>query len=118
MLRLTDARATGRLDVSADELDELIDRLGQELEMARASRGGVRGDVRTALLERLSAIDRDLLALARQSLSLETQQRLQEEAAVELQPFRSAMGESRYQQALQSATDHLLRGRLGLPTLT
>ncbi len=115
LLRLTDARATGTLGAAADVL---LDRLGQELETARASKGGVRGDARTALLERLSSIDRELLALARQSLSQEVRQALQDEAARELQSFRSAMGETRYQQALQSATDHLLRSRLGLPILT
>ncbi len=115
LLRLTDARATGSL---GDPADALIDRLGQELESARGSRGGVRGDARAALMERLTAIDRDLLTLARQSVSQEVQQRLQEEAAVEIQPFRLAMGEMRYQQALQSATDHLLRSRLGLPTVS
>jgi hypothetical protein len=115
LLRLTDARATGSLGESADAL---IDRLGQELERARASRGGVRGDARAALMARLTAIDCELLTLARQSVSKEVQQQLQKEAAVEIQPFRSAMGETRYQQAVQSATDHLLRSRLGLPTVS
>jgi len=115
LLRLTDARATGRLGEPADVL---IDRLGHELENARASRGGVRGQARTALMERLEAIDSELLALARQSVSPDVQQRLQEAADLEIKPFRSAMGEARYQQALQSATNHLLRNWLNLPTLS
>src|SRR4051812_44074997 len=55
--RLTTARASGVLDA---RFDDLLDRVANEFDRAR----GIRGDKRQALLERLSALDRELLDAA------------------------------------------------------
>ncbi len=62
MLRLTQARANGSL---GDEFDALIDRAAAELDAARARAGGLRGEARQALLERLTALDAELVQQAR-----------------------------------------------------
>ena len=65
VLRLTAARASGRID---EAFDAVIDRAARELDLARASGGGVRGEARQALIDRLAALDGELLQAARAAL--------------------------------------------------
>jgi hypothetical protein len=58
VLRLSNARATGRL---GPEADAVLDRVSAELDEARAHARGLRGAARRALIERLAEIDRDLV---------------------------------------------------------
>src|SRR5687768_15784135 len=60
LTKLTQARVEGALGPDADPL---IDRVSAELDAARASSRGVRGEARHALIERLEDLDRRLLAL-------------------------------------------------------
>ncbi len=114
LLRLTNARASGAL---GDELDGVLDRLAAEVETARAAKGGVRGAARRALAERLAALDAELVTMAWQALRPDEQRRLEEEAAAEIAPFRSAMPQERYTHVLEIATKRRVRDRAGLPTL-
>src|SRR5262249_20363915 len=68
LIKLTNARATG---VLGPGVDSLIDQLSTELDRARGAAGGLRGDARRALIERLAAADASLVSIARQSVSAE-----------------------------------------------
>jgi hypothetical protein len=115
VIRLTNARATGALGADADDL---VDRISRELDAARASSRGLRGDARRALLERLTALDAELVAMARAALGDSERQAFEREASVDLAGFRDAMTAQAYQRAREAAIDRLARERFGLPTLS
>jgi len=115
VVRLTNARATGALGADADAL---VDRAARELDAARASSRGLRGEARRALLERLAALDAELLAMARASLGAAERQALESEADAELAGFRDAMTVEAYCRAREAAIDQLARERFGLPILS
>ena len=110
--RLTAARASGRL--SAD-FDRLIDRASADLDVARAAAGGVRGEARAVLLARLTDLDVDLLAAAREQLDAEALAAMAREAEDELAPFRPGMRPDAYARARAAVIDRLVRARCGLP---
>ena len=114
LLKLTSARASGKL---GNGFDALIDRVSSELEIARASAGGVRGDARQALIERLAALDDELVREARASLDDEQLAALSREAAEELTSFRERMSAEAFARARDNALSRLVRERFGLPTL-
>ena len=115
VLKLTAARAGGKL---GDEFDAIIDRTSRELDVARASAGGVRGDARQALIARLSALDADLLQGARAALTESDLSALTREATGELASFRERMTADAFARALDGALARLIRERFGLPTMT
>lgn len=114
VLKLTAARAGGKL---GDEFDGLIDRVSRELDTARASAGGVRGEARQALIARLSALDAELLNGARTTLSEGDLSALTREATDELASFRERMTPDAFARAIDSALSKLIRERFGLPTM-
>ncbi len=114
VLRLTAARASGSL---GDAFDELIDRVARELDLARASAGGVRGDARQALVARLSALDAKLIEGARASLDEAAVARLIRESHEELAAFRELMTADAYERAHDAAVARLIRERLNLPSI-
>src|SRR5262245_35253882 len=112
--RLTSARAAGSID---ETFDAIIDRVSADLDVARAKSGGVRGDERSRLLDRLAAIDGDMLALARAHVDSAALDHLDREADEELSSFRAGMASDAYARAHEAAVGHLLRARLNLPTI-
>jgi hypothetical protein len=114
VLRLTSARAGGSL---GDEFDALIDRAAAELDAARAKAGGLRGAARQALLDRLTALDAELVRQARATLNEATRATLTREAESELAGFRGGMSPDAFARALDAATDRLVRERVKLPTI-
>jgi hypothetical protein len=114
LLRLSSARASGAL---GDAFDALIDRVSAELDAARAKAGGLRGAARQTLIDRLTAIDAEMLETARASLDPAAAATLGREAAEELAVFRSAMASDAYARARDAATARLVRERFGLPTV-
>jgi len=114
LMRLTDGRATGRLGA---EVDSVIDRIGHELEVARAARGGVRGETRREMVERLAAMDLELFEIAWTSLDAAVRQAIDERAAAEVAPFKSGMTADKASQVCDAARRRLVRERAGLPTL-
>jgi hypothetical protein len=114
VIRLTNARATGALGADADGL---VDRVSLELDAARTSSRGLRGDARRALIERLTALDAELLAMARVALGDSERVALEKEADADLTAFRDAMTAEAYRRAREAAIDRLVRERFGLPTL-
>jgi hypothetical protein len=113
-IRLTNARATGMVGVGADPL---IDRISRELDAARASARGLRGEPRRALIERLTALDAELVALARDALGEADRQACEREAEAELARYRDVMTSEAYRRAREAAVGRLARERFGLPTL-
>jgi hypothetical protein len=114
VLRLTSARALGRL---TEEFEDVLDRVARELDAARASARGIRGPARQALLQRLATIDRELLATARRSLDAAVLAEVERDAADDLTSFRERMTPEAYERARGAAVDRLIRNRLQLPTV-
>ena len=115
VLRLTAARAGGAL---GDEFDALIDRASAELDAARAKAGGLRGEARQELLDRLTALDAELVQQARATLDEGIRAALRREAESELAGFRGGMTAEAFARARDAALDRLVRERVKLPTIT
>jgi hypothetical protein len=114
VLRLTSARVAGTI---GGEADAVIDRIAQDLDAARASARGLRGEARQALVERLAEFDRELVELARKALAPADLAEIEGEASAELSGFRDAMPAGAYARAYQAAVDRLVRARARLPEL-
>lgn len=114
LLRLSNARAKGMVGVEADSL---IDRVSSELDAARATAGGIRGEARRALLDRLTTLDAELLTMARAALDGVQRQAFERDAEEELSGFRNRMAADAYRRAREAIVDRLARERLGLPTV-
>ena len=114
LLRLSSSRARGTL---GEAFDTLLDRVSIELDEAKARAGGLRGEARRALVERLAAIDADILQVARASLDADAIAALGREADADLAVFRTAMPADGYARARAAAIDRLVRARFGLPVI-
>ena len=115
VLRLTQARAGGPLGPA---FDEVIDRVARELDRARAGARGVRGDARQALLNRLIALDAELVQQAGATLDEPARASLARDAEEELAGFRAVMAPDAFARARDAAIDRLIRERFGLPTIS
>jgi len=115
LLKLSNARAKGLVGL---EVDDLIDRISSELDAARAMPGGMRGETRRALLDRLTALDAELLHVARAAVDDEHRQRCERDADEELSGFRDRMPAEAYRRARLALVDRLLREQLGLPVVS
>lgn len=114
VMRLTSARAGGAL---GESFDDLIDRAARELDAARADARGLRGAARDRLIDRLGALDRELLQHARLALDEAAVAALTREAEAELEPFRLGMSSEAFARARDGAIDRLVRERFRLPTV-
>jgi len=114
-LQLTSARATGSVGPA---IETVLDALSRELDAARGAARGLRGEARRAMIDRLAALDRELVQMARASLSEELLRICEREADEELDAFRARMPPAEFQRARDRAIDRLVRERLRLPTLT
>jgi hypothetical protein len=114
VVRLTAARANGSL---GDDFDALIDRASAELDAARGRSGGLRGPARQALLDRLAALDAEMVQQARATFDEAAQASLTHEAESELAAFRAGMTPEAFARARDAAIDRLVRERVKLPTI-
>ena len=114
LLRLTSARISGSLDAG---FDSLLDRVARELDGARSDARGVRGAARQALVERLAALDRELLDQARARLDDAALAVMAGDAEEDLSGFRAGMTAEAFTRARQAAIDRLVRERAHLPTI-
>ena len=112
--RLTSARASG---VLGEAFDPLIDRVSRELDAARSDPRGLRGEARRASIDRLAALDGELLTQAHGLLDDAARSALAAEADDELRPFRAAMPAEAYARAREAAFNRLVRERFKLPTI-
>ena len=112
--RLTALRASGRSHSFDRHLDEAV----RELDRTRAAAKQARGDARSVLLDRLDALDRELLDAARDAIDPPRRAALLAEAETEIAPFAARMtGEARAR-AIDAAFDRLLREAVGLPVIS
>jgi len=111
--RLTAARARGRSPGFDARLDEVV----RELDRHKASAKHARGEARTALIDRLSALDRELLEAARNEVDERQRQELRAQADAEIAPFASRMPPDAKTTALDAAFERLLRDFVALPSL-
>ena len=100
-----------------EPLDALVAASVQELDAARASANGLRGQARRALLDRLREIEGALIAAARQHASPRDLEQMAVEADSELAPFRDRMPDSSYAAAKDACINRLVRDRWKLPTI-
>ena len=87
-----------------------IDRLSGESKKSR-------GDARTAILDRLAALDRDLVQAAAAELDPDALATARREAEAELAPFGSRLSAEMRAQAVEAAFERLVRDSLGLPQI-
>lgn len=93
-----------------------LTRLVADLDALRPAVRGARGAARKAVIERLDAIDRVLLAAAREAAGPDLDG-LEADARAELSSFRSRLDAAAFARAVHASVDRLLRGRLGLPAV-
>jgi hypothetical protein len=99
-------------------LDGIADAMVRELDAVRGGARALRGESRQRLLERLRAMDRELLDAARRHIDVATIAALEAEAAAELAPFRDRLAPEAYDRSLRSAVDRLVREQRRLPVIT
>jgi hypothetical protein len=112
--RLTSIQAQRRF---GGALTSAVDGALAEIDALRGGARGLRGAVRGAALDRLRALDADVIAAARAESDADMLRTLAREAERELSPFAGRMTADAYGRALEAARDRLLRDRLGLPTI-
>jgi hypothetical protein len=115
LMRLTSARANNLIDA---RFEPLLDRVAHELDQVRQEPRGLRGEARRVVLERLDVLDREMLALAQESLGDADRAALTRDADDELSAFRASMPADAFARARANAFDRLLRDRFKLPILS
>jgi hypothetical protein len=112
VLKLTSARA-----IADDAVAAVLDRSLNAIEELRSGSGSVRGEARARAVRRLAEIDRELIEGVRSAVLPAVLGSSRREAEEELAGFAARMSPATYANALEGATDRLLRGRLGLPRI-
>jgi hypothetical protein len=95
-----------------------VDLRWKELDAGRATAGGMRGEARRALLDRLESLDAELLNIARAALDDVQRHTLERDADEELAGFRDRMTTDAFRRARVALVDRLVRERLGFPVVT
>jgi hypothetical protein len=111
------ARLTALRGSTGANLGDFVDTLVAELDAAKAGAKGLRGEARQKLLDRLQALDTQLLSSARERLDAAALRELGTDADAELAPFRDRMPPEAYGHARQACIDRLVRDRLSLPVV-
>jgi hypothetical protein len=111
--RLTAMRSSGRSAPFDRRLDEAV----RELDRARGVAKQARGDARSSLIDRLGALDRELLEAARAEIDPVRRAALVAEAESEIAPFAARMAGDARARAIEAAFDRLLRDAVGLPVI-
>jgi hypothetical protein len=112
--RLTALRASGRSAAFDRRLDDVV----RELDRARATAKHARGEARSTLIDRLAALDRELLDAARDEIDSPRRAALLAEAETEIAPFAARMAADARARAITAAFDRLLRDAAGLPLIS
>lgn len=112
--RLTVLRARPDLP---DAFHAQIDRVVRELDAQRAEARHLRGEARARLLDRLRALDSELVDAAEATLDEGAREALAREAAEDLAPFRARMATDVFAGAIDAGRRRLVRQQIGLPQL-
>ena len=115
LIKLTNAQATGVLGAS---LDPLIEQLSGELDRARTVAGGIRGDARRAMSERLAAADASMLSTARRAVAAPDLDAMWREVDALVGSIVDQMAPDARDHARARALDQLVRAHFHLPTIT
>ena len=112
--RLTILRGSGQ---AAAMPDAALETAVRAIDALAADAARVRGAARDAIIDRLAAIDADLMNAAVAQLSAEDRATLEREVAIELAPFQARMDPGAYARATRVALERLVRQRIGLPEI-
>ncbi len=112
--RLTATRADGRWSA---QFNARLDAAVRELEGLAGEAKKARGEARAQLIDRLAALDADLLAAAVDEIDPQQAQALKREAEAELAPFGSRMAPEVRDRAIGAAHHRLVREALGVPVI-
>jgi len=111
--RLTALRGSDR----SAQFRETLDAAVRELDSLRASAKQARGDVRTAIVARLAALDAALLDAARAEMDDRQRAELRAKAEAEIEPFAARMAADARAAAVDAAFTRLLRESARLPAV-
>lgn len=115
MVTLTALRSSSqRARALADDLDRAV----RELDTMQTHARSARGTAREVLLAKLAALDRALVSAAEAVLAPDVRRQADEDAQLQLAPFRQRMLPEAYAQALRAAIERQIREYFGLPALT
>lgn len=112
--RLTAMRGGLRAGALAQRIDDTV----RELDRLKGSAKQARGDARTGIVDRLSALDAALLDLVRAEMDDGRRAEIMTRAETEIAPFAARMPEAARRTAVEAAYSRLVRDVAGLPTLT
>jgi hypothetical protein len=99
-------------------LDDVLDSMVRELDTARAGGRVLRGEARAHLLDRLRALDMELIAAARARCDETALREIESEATAQLAPFRDRMPSEAYERSRAVCLERGIRERFRLPSLT
>jgi hypothetical protein len=113
------ARLTGlRAAALPPAYDRVLDEAVRELDRSRAAARQARGDARSALIERLAVLDREVLDAAHEQVDAARRAAIRAEAEAEIAPFAARMAPDARARAIEAAFDRLVRDAMGLPVLS
>jgi hypothetical protein len=115
--RLTALRASPSLE-KGEAFAGRLDAVVRELDRLKLSAKQARGEGRAAILDRLAALDADLVDLAREALDTAVRAELMARAAEEIAPFAARMSPDARTAAIDAAFARLAREAAGFPLLT
>jgi hypothetical protein len=99
-------------------LDDALGAMIRELDGRRSEARSLRGQGRRELVDRLRAMDRELLQEAERRCDTPTRAQLDVEAAEELAPFKDRLPGSAFEEARRAAVARLVRERYRLPVVS
>lgn len=99
-------------------LDAIFEAVIRELDARRVEARNLRGEARREFLDRLRAIDAELLTEARRQCDAATLAQLTREAEEELAPFKARLPGDAFEQSRHAAVERLVRERFRLPVVT
>ena len=108
-------RLMARRAARSQAFEAAVERLLAELDLVAAGARQARGEARAAIIERLAALDADLMAAAKADLDPPSRASLEREAEEELAGFGSRISPHARADAVRAAYDRLVRESLGLP---
>jgi hypothetical protein len=111
------ARLVGRRTARSVDFERYLEGLLAELDRLSAESKQARGDVRSAIVDRLAVLDGELMAMASAELDVEAAASAMREAEAELASLGSRMAPDIRARAVKGAYERLVREMLGLPTL-
>ena len=101
----------------ARALDDVLEAIVRELDIARSGAKSIRGEARDRLVHRLRSLEGELLQAARERIAPDLLTDIEREAEAELAPFRERMPPEAYQRSRQACMDRIIRERAKLPVL-